>query len=185
MKYQLKQTLSTAVTNPEHLRRVEFLDSIDFTAVCKKAKILAQERGSAISDEYAERGILALKQYYAIAVFDPANGHAVSPAVDLFWHAHMLFSHDYTMHTKEIVGEYMHHAPLDHDNPEQVDQVRRLYDYTMTIFPQVFSRIDRSFWPLNLGDDQLLCKHFGCEIMYMELQPHRIFEPVRELAVTS
>lgn len=185
MKYSLSATLSPLISNHEHLKRITQIDSIDFAAVGKKAKALASERGQVLSDEYVERGILALKQYYAVAVFDPANGHAVSPAVDLFWHAHMLFSSDYTKHTVEAVGEYMHHAPLDHDDPEQVEKARRLYAYTMEVFGKVFRRIDRKYWPEKLGDDQLICMHFGNSVMYLELQAHRLFEPVEEMAVCA
>ena len=70
MQYSVKDTLSRIITNPEHLRRVEMIDAIDFVAVGKKAKALAEERGQDLSDEYIARGILALKQYYAVAVFE-------------------------------------------------------------------------------------------------------------------
>lgn len=161
------------------------MDAIDFSAVGKKARLEAMKRGERPSDEYLERGILALKQYYAIAILDPANGHAVSPAVDRFWHAHMLFSPVYTGHCLQMVGEYMHHVPLDHDDAEQVEKVRRLYAYTISTFDKVFRRVDRKFWPRSLENAELICMHFGNSIMYMELQAHRLFEPVEEFAVSN
>lgn len=185
MKYKVSDTLSDTVSNPEHLRRIGLIDAIDFSAVAKKAKSEAAKRSEQLSDEYLERGILALKQYYAIAILDPANGHAVSPAVDHFWHAHMLFSPVYTGHCQQMIGEYMHHVPLDHDDVEQVEKVRRLYAYTISTFDKVFRRVDRKFWPRSLENAELICMHFGNSIMYMELQAHRLFEPVEELAVSN
>jgi hypothetical protein len=37
MHYPLKAVLSSLITSAEHLRRVEMIDAIDFTAVGKKA----------------------------------------------------------------------------------------------------------------------------------------------------
>lgn len=185
MKYQVKATLLPTISNPEHLRRINLLDEIDFTAVAKKAASEALKRGENLSDEYVERGILALKQYYVIAILDPANGHAVSPMVDQFWHAHMLFSKSYEDHCKAIVGEYMHHAPLDNDNLEQTQKAKALYIYTMESFDKVFRRVDRKFWPKTLHDDELICMHFGNTIMYIELQADRLFEPIEEFAISN
>ncbi len=185
MKYQVKATLLPSIINPNHLRRIEILDGIDFTAVGKKVMADAAKRGEILSEEYIERGILALKQYYVIAILDPANGHAVSPAVDKFWHAHMLFSSEYEKHCKMMVGEYMHHEPLDHDDHKKVKKVRALYGYTIDSFDKVFNRVDRKFWPKTLSNKELICWHFGNTIMYMELQPHRLFDPVEEFAVSN
>jgi hypothetical protein len=181
----LKSTLSATITNPAHLAGIDKIDAEDFSSVRKKVKADALKVGKTISDEYLDRGILGLKQYYAVAMLDPANGHAVSPELDPLWHAHMLFSSQYDRFCKGLVGEYMHHSPLLHDDHVAVEKVARLYEYTIEVLRASFTDLDPVFWPLTLKRDQLLCAHQGTSDMYPDWQVHRLYPPNPEYAVRA
>jgi hypothetical protein len=157
--------------------RLHRIDNEDFRGTAKKVREHMSAIGSPVHDDYIVRGIFALKQYYAIALLDPANAHAVSRPIDPFWHSHLLHSELYQEFCDEVVGEYMHHRPLDHDNREHVAVIRRLYEYTVDVLPQVFKTIDPEFWPRKVSNADLICWHKGNQTIYLAVQPHRLFEP--------
>jgi hypothetical protein len=128
----LISVVALCVTSPEHLKRISRIDAEDFSQVLAKVKKDAKKNGTAHSEKYLEDGLLGLKQYYAIAMLDPANAHAISAELDPFWHAHMLFSNEYMSFCNDVVGEYMHHVPLSHDNLVEVGRVKMLYGYTIS-----------------------------------------------------
>jgi len=166
------------VVHPEQARRLAFIDTEDYDPVARKVRQHFVDTGTSFSSGYIQRGIFALKQYYAVALLDPGNAHAISRPLDPFWHAHVLHSEEYTDFCKRVVGEYMHHRPLDHSKSEHVAAVRRLYDYTLDVLPKIFSTVDAQFWPANVADDALICYHKGNQDgIYNEIQPYRLFEP--------
>lgn len=148
-----------------HLDRIARIDSEDFCPVIKKMSKESVKLGSGYSEEYLRSGILALKQYYAVALLDPNNSHAISDTLDPFWHTHILFSQQYERFCHGVVGVYMHHIPLNHDVVEQVDNVEALYDYTvMSAMQELFLFMDERFWPTELPRDRLVCMHYGSTI---------------------
>lgn len=164
----------------EHRRRLAIIDDEDYSGVIRKTReILEVGRQSPVSDQYLKKGVLALKQYYAIALLDPANGHAISAAVDPFWHAHLLHSRQYATFCDKAVGEFMHHIPLDRSNEAQMENIRVLYGYTIEVLNKIFlpSEIDRNFWPPGIMDLHLICWHFGNSVAYPDVQHLRMFEP--------
>lgn len=150
-----------APISPFHSERIRRIDAEDFEPVKKKTAQLLAAQGIIVNDDYLERGILALKQYYAVALLDPNNSHAVSDVVDPFWHAHMLFSQRYSDFSKDVVGVYMHHVPLDHDNRLQLENVGVLYAFTCEVLQRFFTEVDPEFWPTEVGDERLICWHKG------------------------
>lgn len=180
---KLSDVLSASVKHPEHLARVSRIDAECFDNVKSKVKADAAKRGMILGGDYLDRGVLALKQYYAVAMLDPGNGHAISTELDPLWHAHMLFSRDYDHFCHDVVGEYMHHKPLLRGNSAEEDQVRRLYSYTIDRFLELFSEVDPIFWPRKPEDDVICCTHTGFCRSYPELQPFRLYEPNPEYAV--
>ena len=142
-----------------HIKKVEIIDATDFSNVAKKVACDLRKIGEEVSKDYLERGILALKQYYAIALFDPANYHAVSEKVDPFWHAHILHTKEYIHFSEQVAGSYMHHEPLDHSNLPEVKKVRCLYEYSLECYRQFFSSYDKEFTPDYLSDEELMCTH--------------------------
>ena len=173
----LLDNLQPRVSNPEHLRRIAIIDDEDFDQVLTLVRKEFTKEGRAVSDEYLARGIYALKQYYAIAMLDPANAHAVSVPVDPFWHAHILHTERYEIFCNAVVGEYMHHRPLNHASKTQVAVVRNLYGYTLEVLPKLFTNVEAEFWPQAHSDSALICKHRGNQEIYGALQPIRLFEP--------
>lgn len=76
-----------------------------------------------------------------------------------------------------VVGEYMHHQPLDHTVEADVSRVRRLYDYTLEVMPKIFTFMDDRFWPTRVLDADLICFHKGNADIYTDVQSLRLFEP--------
>lgn len=158
----------------EHRRRIKIIDSEDYSGVMRKMR----EQFPHMKQVELEEGIFALKQYYATALFDPSNGHAVSAEVDPFWHAHMLFSHQYDSFCKRVVGEMMHHQPMDKSDKKQLKKGVRLYRYTLQILGKVFKTVGDKMWAKKEIKSHLICMHFGNSRTYEDIQPIRIFEPM-------
>ncbi len=163
--------------HPEQLKRLSFVDLEDYSGVIRKVQEYFSEIGFVPPEGYIDRGIYALKQYYAVALLDPANAHAVSVPVDPFWHFHVLHTEQYMDFCNRVIGEYMHHRPLDHSKKPHLEAVRQLYSYTLDVLPQLFSVVDAEFWPQNLADSAIICWHKGNQSIYQEVQQYRLFEP--------
>lgn len=156
----LKDTLKIEV-NALQSDKINYIDRFDFAPVAKKLKSDMVKAGVPVTDDFIEEGILALKQYYAVALLDPLNMHAVSDKVDPFWHTHMFFSRDYAEFCDELIGAFMHHQPLDHDNIAEVKNVARLYDYTLACYSKFYNYVNSDLTPKKVEDERLICVHFG------------------------
>jgi hypothetical protein len=161
----------------EHRKRLAVIASADYSGVIRKTKEYYIEIGKPVSDEYLSEGIFGLQQYYAVALLDPANAHAVSAPVDPFWHFHILHTQDYFSFCDQVVGEYMHHQPLNHAVETQVENVRTLYQYTIEILDKIFTEVNPHFWPEDFSDAAMICFHKGNQELYPSVQPIRLFAP--------
>jgi hypothetical protein len=171
----LESTIIPTLT-PLHLQLVQRIDDEDFSGVKRKVREELAKQGQPTTDEFLDAGILALKQYYAVALLDPTNEHAVSDVIDPFWHAHILHTKEYIAFCDEVFGQYVHHEPLDHALPDRLRHVARLYAYTGDVYRQMFNHIDGTFYPVSQGlpDARLLCSHqeiFKSEIRAVALFP--------------
>lgn len=175
------RTLALTATHsgitPEHLKKLVFIDGCDFNHYFEKGV----ELGLIPNDTDREAMIFALKQYYAIAMLDPANGHAISDLLDPLWHAHMLFSQEYEQFCITVIGEYMHHTPLLKNDIAMRAKVRSLYDYTLQRLHECFNGVDEAMWPV-LSDERLICLHRGNQDVYAGMQAIRLFPPNLALA---
>jgi len=142
-----------------HTERLKLIDEFDYSKVMRKAAEDLREKGVRVDREYLDGGIEALKQYYAVALLDPDNMHAVSEAVDPFWHSHILHTRDYMAYCQQIFGQFIHHSPLDRSDTRQVDRVQKLYAYTYSIYQQMFRRIDSAWWP-EPREARMICTHY-------------------------
>ncbi len=174
--FSIFETLQVGI-HPEQRRRLAVIDLEDFSGVERKVREHFVELGRELSAGYVERGIYALKQYYAVALLDPANAHAVSRVIDPFWHAHILHTEQYMEFCNRVVGEYMHHQPLDHARPDHVAIIRRLYGYTLEVLTRFFSVVSPEFWPNKVMDAELICMHKGNQTIYSLVQEYRLLEP--------
>ena len=160
--HTLLSTCNLSALQSFHIDKVKFIDTVDFEPIKKLVVKEFRKFGVELSDEYLESGILSLKQYYAVALFDPLNMHAVSDNVDPFWHAHLLFTKPYRIFCDETVGAFMDHDPLeDNLNLEKVAGIRTLYEYTIECFNKFFVSYDKSFFPETLDDKRLMCTHYN------------------------
>lgn len=141
--------------------RLFWIEIEDYEPVKRKVREELQAFGEFCDDEYLNRGIEALKQYYAIVLLDPANMHALAVPLDPFWHAHILHTRQYVEFSEKVFGQYIHHNPLDKSDKEELGKVRDLYSYTLDCMPKLFRSIDRQFWPEGTSDDILVCAHLN------------------------
>ncbi len=164
MNKMLFDTLSPGLVLSEELvARLRTIEEHDFGGVKHKVCEDLGRAGRHVTDEWLNAGVLALKQYYAIAIIDGINMHAVSDAVDPFWHAHILHTRQYADFCNRLAGRYLHHEPLDHGKSADVDFVKRLYDFTMRRYAECFVFVDPDFHPASPGRDELVCLHGGDE----------------------
>ncbi|MBI5139227.1 hypothetical protein HZA26_01310 [Candidatus Nomurabacteria bacterium] len=147
--------------HPEQARRLQFIDEENYAPVVRKVRELYEaEHGCPPTEAWVNSGIEGLKQYYAVALLDPLNAHAVSAKLDLFWHAHILHSQQYADFCDRVVGRYMHHVPLDAANKVAVENVGVLYNYTLEVIGLLFGEKNPENWPSeHEADFKLMCTH--------------------------
>jgi hypothetical protein len=152
--------------DPFHAKKIDQIDQFDYSNVLEKVDM----DSGGLTEDYLAEGALALKQYYAVALLDPLNEHAVSKYVDPFWHTHILFTKEYCRFCKEIFGGYIHHQPLDPTNEKEIIRVKRLYDATLNVYDKIFSSYDSSWWPrISPSTGQtVLAKKIVCLHMLVE-----------------
>jgi len=158
----MRRTLLSIVSMPVssfQRERLAAIDLEDFDPVIRKVREEYAKVGVALSDEDAAEGILALKQYYAVALLDPLNRHAVSDAIDPFWHAHILHTKQYHAFCHQVFGEYVHHEPLDHANAHKVREVEALYAYTVSVYALMFRYVSPSYFPSTMPTARMVCLH--------------------------
>lgn len=140
-----------------HRQRLELIDNFDYSNVLWKVKA---DLGAIATEEYLKEGIENLKKYYAVALLDPLNEHAVSEKVDPFWHSHILFTKEYMDFCNSIFNQYIHHEPLNPLNRSEVRQVTSLYDYTLDIYNELFYDMSDDWWPpADSGLFNAICRH--------------------------
>lgn len=158
----LAETLHDALPLSEyHRTRINLIDQNDYTGVLRKVREETAKYNVAHPDVWYTEGLLALKQYYAVALLDGMNMHAVSDRVDPFWHAHILHTKQYTQFCDDVVGGYMHHEPLDPEDIIAVNHVATLYNFTRKRYDEIFKYTNDQFNPRTLSTDELICVHFG------------------------
>lgn len=156
-----------------HLKKIQEIDHFDFSTTLKKVE---NDLGN-ISKEFLKKGLENLKRYYAVALLDPNNEHAVSSSVDPFWHSHILHTKEYIHFTQEIFNQYIHHEPLDKNNPSAVNKIEELYDYTLNVYSKIFKHVDKEWWPDRKGDSThgpVVCKHM--QITDSQIREFSLFE---------
>ncbi len=180
----LYETIRPGILKAGHEQLIRAIDAHNFEAVAKKTGADLARFGASPSSDYLQRGILGLKQYYAVAILDPLNMHAVSIPVDDFWHSHVLFTQNYEAFCRATAGYFMHHEPLEQDNTPEVANVKRLYQYTLKCFDHLFWHVDAQMWP-KAASEGVICTHFGNSISSLkgiallprlaEMQPEAVF----------
>ena len=157
-----------------HLQKVRQIDRFDYSAVRSKVR-----RDHGLQDPELDAGIEQLKRYYAVALLDPFNLHAVSESVDPFWHSHILFTTEYIHFCNNIFGQYIHHEPLDPNDRERVAYVTKLYDYTLDTYSKIFKSIDSKWWPKSsVKASVVVCLHY--DVTNEELRKAALFPRVPE-----
>lgn len=161
----------------DQLERMVRIDNENYKLVLQKTRKQLKWQGLPYRDDFLERGLLALKMYYAVAVLDGANPHAVSDIVDPFWHSHIICTEAYDLFCFETAGYFMHHVPHDEESEEQISALKDVYHYTMDIYDEIFYKVDREMNPRILTRDRCICWHFNTE----QAENFHLFPPRGEL----
>jgi hypothetical protein len=159
-----------------HLPRIDRVDAEDFEGVKRLVKKELAKQGQVVSAEYLDAGVLALKQYYLVALLDPKNRHAVSDAIDPFWHAHILHTSQYMSFCDDVFQQYLPHVPLDHEDQDAVAVVARLYQHTANVYGDMFKHVDEHFYPRSVSTERLICYH--SQVTTDSIRQHALFAPV-------
>lgn len=146
--------------SPRQRAALERLDAEDFSMVIYLTRKHHRAIGQVHDAAYYEDGCAALKMYYATAIFDPSNLHAISGALDPFWHAHILDTVAYEKLARDV-GLFMHHDPLNSENTAKVAAVSEVYDYTSEALARIFgaSNVDARFFPVGSENAHIVCVH--------------------------
>lgn len=154
----LLSNIKVSITDEQRVAAMR-LENEDFTSVAKRIK-----KDYDFSDKYISEGIEALKQYYVAAILDSKNRHAISTAVDPFWHTHVMFSKEYMQFGIDIFGKYMHHEPLDHDDVARLDLVTKVYEYTRTVYDNLFHVWNKLLTPPIDAERLCVCCVMGSNV---------------------
>jgi hypothetical protein len=160
-----------------HADRLAMIDHEDYSDVVRKVVEEFGHRGITPTQEYLDEGVLALKQYYAVALLDPTAEHAVSDGIDPFWHAHILHTNQYIAFGDRVFGQYLPHEPLNHEDAARVAHVASLYAYTQQAYRRLFTYVNSMFYPDVIPDERLLCSHneiFATEVRSRGLDVDRL-----------
>lgn len=170
--------LSSFAIEPDnyHHSRLRQIDTFDYGPVKRKVA-----RDHALPPAKLDEGIENLKRYYAVALLDPLNLHAVSKGVDPFWHSHILFTSEYHNFCSGIFGQFIHHEPLDPEDGPKVAFVAKLYDYTLGVYSKMFKSVDSAWWPQSgKAAFEPVCLHQ--EIQNPEIRAAALFPRTKEFA---
>lgn len=159
------KVMDKVLENPRLLAAMKAIDKEDFQLIILKVKAQLEKEGATVTQDYLERGILALQQFYALHAFYPKQNHAVSDLVDPFWHFHMLFSRQYQAFCEEAYGEFHHHQPLDPTSPADIAEVADCYNISRSILGECFVDVDVQFFPEKMPDARLVCR---CDVERVE-----------------
>lgn len=127
----------------DKLEQLMYIDSFDYSKLLRKVR----EELPSVTDKYLKDGIENLKRYYAVRLLDPNKRHGVSVPVDVFWHTHIVFTREYFDFCDKVFGHYIHHVPLDVDDPNALEEVRQIYSHTLSMHEKIFHVVDREWWP--------------------------------------
>ena len=135
------------------------IDEENLDAVALLAEKDLMEKGRVPMN--AEKAMYGLRQYYALAALNPKNMHAVSLAVDPYWHAHVLHTAQYARFCNEAVGYFMHHIPLNQSDPEMVQAVYKVYGYSLDVLRHIFGEenVDPTCWSPDATKAEMICFH--------------------------
>jgi hypothetical protein len=147
---------------PRQRDAVQRIESEEFASILKKTAHELEDRGWVLTSNYLARGELALKQYHVVAVLDPRNEHAISDTLDPFWHSQILHTREYVRFCEDVMGHYIHHQPLDHEDKRAVARLRWLYAHTHRRIVEIFGAVDPEFFPFPIPDSRLVCMHCEC-----------------------
>lgn len=102
-------------------RRAAFIDQYEFPASLEK-KFLDQYPQLEVAD--AQLALRGLRDYFHICNQASGKGVAMpSQAVDVLWHAFLLYTREYQKFCQQAFGRFLHHTPAEAMESQKVAQV--------------------------------------------------------------
>jgi hypothetical protein len=120
----------------------QIVDRWDFSSV--RSYLQLEEK---LSPEMTLRMENEYKRFMSVLVGEQQfEKMPISAEVDRFWHAHIMFTRDYTAFSHAIAGEYIHHFPTS--SLEERHELCSAYEgVTIPALRRNFGDIDASLWP--------------------------------------
>jgi len=107
---------------------------------------LVAEQGWTLND--AREAVEEYRKFCFLAVVCP---HSVTPShsVDVVWHTHLLYTHDYwEVFCPRVLGRALHHGPGN--GPEEDTHFRQQYALTLAAYHEHFGPPPVKWWPHDL-----------------------------------
>lgn len=79
----------------------------------------------------------------------PKETLAPAQDIDEAWHAHILFTKQYTEHTKHIFGNYLHHTPATGSSQKEKEKMHKALSRAEEIYFKEFKQ--RYFLELDVA----------------------------------
>lgn len=144
---------------PIHLERLEIIDNEDFSDYIRKAAEEAlRHNGKRPSQQYLDDGEFGIKQFYSLVVLDPINSHAISFRLDPFWHSHILHTKEYIEFCTRLVGEVLHHFPLERENDLERKGIKDEMEFTVEQLRKIYGNDISPLWQVDEAiESRLIC----------------------------
>ncbi len=144
---------------PIHLERLAIIDNEDFSDYIRKAADQAERHNGKRPDQkYLDDGEFGIKQFYSLVVLDPVNSHAISFKLDPFWHSHILHTKQYIEFCNRLVGEVLHHFPLESGNDLEREGVKHEMEFTVERLRKIYGDDISPLWMTDVDiESSIIC----------------------------
>lgn len=134
------ERLAPAVSNdPRHLIDAGLFDRLT-------SRI--EKQHPELADGCAVRIMSQALAYLKACGDNPGKRLAPSPAVDIGWHAFLLYTRDYTEFCRQVAGRFIHHVPDDGESGTGVDDPNAMRVRTLDAINVCGFAVDTELWAL-------------------------------------
>lgn len=106
----------------------------------------ARDHQTSLDD--AKRLERELKRYLTLCALDLEKGYGMAGPVDGLWHTFLLFTRLYTSFCEQTAGQYLHHAPGDIENENELERFEKDYANLWSDYQATFGEPPpNTIWP--------------------------------------
>lgn len=101
------------------------------------------------TQEAAEEMVAEYRKFMIVALENPGKECTPSQIVDEVWHAHILYTQDYSHFSEELQGRFIHHNPAS-PTGEDLPRMQANYQNTRRLIKERFGSISKLYWPVGV-----------------------------------